>query len=141
MRTFFLAIFFFTATSLYAQRECATSSYTEALLSSDKKWAVRVAEAEAFLQRQSRLMRETGDGSATSSSHIIIPVVVHIVYHSDAENISDAQVKSQLEALNRDFRRTNGDTLNTPERFRPVAADVQISFQQAFEALGLPGQE
>jgi len=35
---------------------------------------------------------------------VTIPVVVHVVYTQEAENISDAQIKSQLAVLNRDFR-------------------------------------
>lgn len=43
---------------------------------------------------------------------VILPVVVHIVYASDKENISDAQVLSQIDILNRDF------SGNTPGQYR-----------------------
>ena len=33
-----------------------------------------------------------------------IPVVVHVVWNTDAQNISDEQVHSQIEVLNQDFR-------------------------------------
>ncbi|MBC7864292.1 MAG: T9SS type A sorting domain-containing protein [Bacteroidia bacterium] len=42
----------------------------------------------------------------------IIPVVVHIIHLGGTENISDAQVQSQIDVLNEDFRKiagTNGD--------------------------------
>lgn len=42
----------------------------------------------------------------------IIPVVVHIIHNGGAENISDAQIQSQIDVLNEDFRKisgTNGD--------------------------------
>src|SRR5690349_20545549 len=44
---------------------------------------------------------------------IVIPVVVHVLYNTPAENISDAQILSQLEVLNKDYRRLNSDTTNT----------------------------
>lgn len=67
------------------------------------------------------------------SGLINIPVVVHIVSRNNhpIENISDAQVLSQIEALNRDFRRQNTDQKNTPAEFSPVAADCTIEFQLA----------
>ena len=40
---------------------------------------------------------------------ITIPVVVHIVYNTSSENLSDAQVQSQIAVLNEDFRRLNAD--------------------------------
>ena len=42
----------------------------------------------------------------------IIPVVVHVIHLGGTENISDAQIQSQIDVLNEDFRKilgTNGD--------------------------------
>lgn len=62
---------------------------------------------------------------------IKIPVVVHVLYKTSDQNISDEQIKSQIDVLNKDFRRKNADTSNTPLRFKNVAADVQIEFALA----------
>jgi len=59
---------------------------------------------------------------------IVIPVVIHLLYHTAAENITDAQILSQLEVLNKDYRRLNNDTINTPAPFKQVAADARITF-------------
>ena len=59
---------------------------------------------------------------------ITIPVVFHVVYNNSAQNISDAQIMSQLDVLNEDFRRLNADTVNTPSAFQGVAADTEIEF-------------
>jgi len=61
---------------------------------------------------------------------ITIPVVVHVVHtvNRPVTNISDAKVYSQLEALNRDFRRMNADTTDTYIDFKPIAADTEIEF-------------
>jgi len=60
----------------------------------------------------------------------ILPTVVHIIYRneSDAWNISNAQVLSQIQVLNEDFMRQNPDTGNTPVVFRPVASNSNIQF-------------
>jgi hypothetical protein len=59
---------------------------------------------------------------------IIIPVVVHVLYNTTAENISDEQIISQINSLNKDYRRQNADAVNTPAAFKNVAADVRIQF-------------
>ena len=60
-----------------------------------------------------------------------IPVYVHVVYSNSNENISDAQINSQIAVLNKDFRRTNSDANNTPSEFSGVAADSEITFSLA----------
>jgi Pregnancy-associated plasma protein-A/Secretion system C-terminal sorting domain len=59
---------------------------------------------------------------------IKIPVVVHIVWKNDEENITDAQIQSQLDVLNKDFRKLNTDFKNVPSVFKDVAADCEIEF-------------
>jgi hypothetical protein len=59
---------------------------------------------------------------------ITIPVVVHVVWNTSAENISNAQIQSQIDVLNEDFRRLNADASNTPNDFLGVASDTEIEF-------------
>lgn len=69
---------------------------------------------------------------------ITIPVVVHVIHNGEAvgtgTNISDAQVLSQIEVLNRDYRRLNADTSSTPAPFKPLAADFELEFKLAVRA-------
>jgi hypothetical protein len=62
---------------------------------------------------------------------VTIPVVVHVVYNADVQNISDAQVESQMRILNEDYRRTNADVSAVPTPFQPLVADSKIEFQLA----------
>lgn len=128
MRTLLSFAFLLAGLFSYAQERCATADYFETQKASNPIEAKRIADAENFLQQRTASATNARSGAPTV---IKIPVVVHIVYKNAADNISDAVVKSQIEALNRDFRRTNGDTANTPVRFRAVAADVQIEFYLA----------
>ena len=59
---------------------------------------------------------------------ITIPVVIHVVYNTAAQNISDAQIANQMETLNKDFRKLNADASSVPTPFKPLAADVEINF-------------
>lgn len=60
-----------------------------------------------------------------------IPVVVHVVYQTAQQNISDQQIASQIDALNRDYRMTNPDAANVPAPFKPTASDVRVTFALA----------
>lgn len=72
-----------------------------------------------------------GDTGGDNLGVINIPVYVHVVYSNSNQNISDAQIASQISVLNDDFRRTNNDANNTPNEFSGVAADTEISFTLA----------
>ena len=57
-----------------------------------------------------------------------VRVVVHVVYKTDAENISDAQIKSQIAAMNKDFRATNPDKSKTPAPWKGLVTDARVNF-------------
>jgi hypothetical protein len=58
---------------------------------------------------------------------ITVPVVIHILYNNTTQNISDAQVLSQLDVLNKDYRKLN-KVQNIPAAFASLAADSKIVF-------------
>jgi hypothetical protein len=62
---------------------------------------------------------------------ITVPVVVHVVSKETEENISEAQIKSQIAVLNKDFRATNTDATNTPSVWSGLVADAKIQFALA----------
>jgi tRNA1(Val) A37 N6-methylase TrmN6 len=49
------------------------------------------------------------------------------LYRTAAENISDAQIQSQIDVLNDDFNATNSDFNSVPALFSGVATNVGIS--------------
>lgn len=57
-----------------------------------------------------------------------VPIVVHVIYNTPEENLSDAVIQRQIEILNRDYRRQNSDAADTRAVFQPVAADAGIEF-------------
>lgn len=74
-----------------------------------------------------------------ASQPVIIPVVVHVIYSSNEQNISNEQVKSQISALNRDYRKKNEDARYIPSAFKSFAADTRIEFRLATtDPSGLP---
>jgi hypothetical protein len=62
---------------------------------------------------------------------VTIPVVVHVVHRAAEENISDTQIKSQIDVLNRDFRAKNADKSKVPAVWKSLVADAKIEFALA----------
>ncbi|GAA3649231.1 zinc metalloprotease [Flavivirga jejuensis] len=63
---------------------------------------------------------------------ITIPVIVHVVnYKPDPFTISDEKIQSQINVLNKDFRKKNSDYIKTPDEFINLVADVGIEFTLA----------
>lgn len=70
----------------------------------------------------------TASRDTLANEVIIIPVVVHVLYNNNDQNISDQQVISQITSLNNDYRRRNADAINTPAAFKDAATDTRIQF-------------
>ncbi len=99
----------------------------ERLLKTDPTYKKNILKIERFTKEYVKLNAKFG----LRSGVVIIPVVVHVVYNTSAQNISNAQIQSQITILNNDFRRLNADAGLTPTDFQPVAADARIQFQLA----------
>jgi hypothetical protein len=67
-------------------------------------------------------------GAAARTTKATIPVIVHVVYNTDEQNISDAQVKSQVKVLNLDYRAMNPDHSKVPAPWKNLVADANIEF-------------
>jgi hypothetical protein len=110
------------ATNAIARRSCASQDVLEEQLKADPTLVLRMNQIEAFTQK-SILTNRLVNGK------VVIPVVVNVLYKTTAENISDAQIQSQIDVLNKDFTATNPDFSNTPAEFAGVAANVGITFE------------
>jgi len=110
-----------THTSAEAHRGCASTEVLERQLQEDPKMAIRMNEIESFTERAIK------EGRLVNGK-IQIPVVVNVLYRTSAENISLAQIQSQIDVLNKDFNAQNSDynTANNP--YSSVRANVGISF-------------
>jgi len=129
---FITCLVFLPASKAFAQQnatypihQCGTMEHLSECLQKNATTANNMQAIERFTQNwiaQSASQRQV--------DVVTIPVVFHVVHSisNPASNISDAQLLSQLDALNRDFRRTNTDADETPAIFQSIAADVEIEF-------------
>ena len=124
MKKFIILIFLvFFGLVVNAQQRCGTTDYTLQLM--EKYPEYKLAKEKVNLET-TRWLKNNPDHNLKSI--ITIPVVVHVVWNTNAENISDAQILSQMDVLNDDFRRTNSDASNTPSVWQNIAADCEIDF-------------
>jgi chitodextrinase len=121
---FTLILTFSISLLLNAQRKCGTMEHLHQQHQHDHELEQRMQKIEhqtaRFIEENHEVLR--------NANVIRIPVVVHVVWRTSAENISDAQVLSQITVLNQDFRRTNTDASQTLSQFQGVAADAEIEF-------------
>lgn len=103
---------------------CATNENLKDQLRSNPSLITHLQEVERQLQEQ---MHE-----GSRASVLTIPVIFHVIYNGDAygtgENITDEQILSQLDALNRDFNNWNADTIGIPAPFKPLLGNMQVEF-------------
>lgn len=116
---FLACLFFFGQTTSAQDRNCGSMDYLQQQMEQDPKRAKKLENIENF----TRQYLSNPDNSRIDGI-VTIPVVVHVVWNTSAENISDAQILSQIQVLNEDFRRLNSDADGT----WPQAADAEIEF-------------
>lgn len=115
------------------QRRCGSEFGTNDILQMGPDVRNRYLQLQRFTRQYIQNLRnKQGDGfDGARGSSIIIPVVVHIVWRTAAENIPDARVTQQIDRLNKDYQRLNADAGSVPAEFAGVASNLQIQFKLA----------
>ncbi|MCC2547293.1 GEVED domain-containing protein [Hymenobacter sp. BT175] len=108
-------------------RQCATMNSLAAQLAADPAMAQRMNNIEAQT-RQFAASPAGADQQRSTAVSITIPVVVHVLYNTTAQNVSDSQIASQIAVLNEDFQKLNSDVSKTPSAFAGSVADVGVAF-------------
>ncbi|MBF4467620.1 zinc metalloprotease [Flavobacterium sp. LC2016-12] len=103
------------------QRRCASQEVLEAQLKANPTLAITMNEIEAFTTNRILTNRLV-------NGKVEIPVVVNVLYKTTAQNISNAQIQSQIDVLNKDFNALNSDYNSVPALFAGVKANVGITF-------------
>lgn len=110
--------------------DCATAEGYDERLANDPIFREAIERVERLTAEYIENIA-TEDPYGFGSEVITIPVVVHVVYNNATENISDAQVQSQITALNDVFRATNTGIGALPGAFSPLVSDLRIQFALA----------
>ncbi|MFF2276182.1 M43 family zinc metalloprotease [Agromyces sp. NPDC058126] len=104
---------------------CGTMEEHRRLISTSEEYV----RARAAIENHARQFPADEEAMQARFPGVVrIPVVVHVLHNTAALNISDAQVQSQIDVLNRDFRATNPDVSAVPGVFQPLVADARVEF-------------
>ena len=101
-------------------RGCASQDVHERQLRENPLLAQKMAEIEAITQ-EAILTNRIVNGV------LEIPVVFNVLYRTTAENISQAQLQSQIDVLNADFQGTNAD-YNSSNPYNSVRGAINVKF-------------
>ena len=109
------------------KRKCGTSEVNKRLIEQIPTYATnrRAAEMHALSWNRIKPMIRAAPKVVT------IPVVVHVVYNTSEQNISEEQIHSQIFILNEDYRMRNSDISSVPEPFRSLCEDSYVEFKLA----------
>ncbi len=119
---FIYAVIILLSPDIFGQRNCATNEVFLEQIANNPHFLEKVREIEYHTQSVIRSHQNTVTGVIT------IPVHVIVVYSTTEENISYAQIESQITVLNEDFSKLNPDWSLTPDEFYSRVADIQIQF-------------
>jgi Pregnancy-associated plasma protein-A/Secretion system C-terminal sorting domain len=123
MQKLILFLFLFIHTWIFAQNNpCAADLYLKNQIKKDPNYLLLLEKSE---QKTAQCI---ADNKANSRAVITIPIVIHVVYNLNSENISDAQIMSQIKVLNDDFRKKNNWAQTVPIQYQSSAADAEIEF-------------
>lgn len=104
---------------------CGTYEYNTMLMQKNSTYKLRHEQLEVITKNKSA----QGAHILSTDTLVTIPVVIHVVYHTTAENIADQQIASQMEVLNEDYSGTNLDAIYIPQCFQAVkAGDIKLRF-------------
>jgi Pregnancy-associated plasma protein-A len=108
------------------ERQCAAEDVFQEQLTANPSLQKQRDDLEAFTNR---FVQTNGASRLLANGIIEIPVVFNVIYKTAVQNISDAQLQSQIDVLNEDFATTNADYGLTPALFTSVrSGDVGVRF-------------
>ncbi len=98
-------------------RTCASHTVLQQQLQQDPARRQMLRQIEDATQRY---VNSVGTARATQTR--TIPVYVHVIYNTSQENISAAQIQSQIDVLNLDYSGQNADLANVPSIFQSATS-------------------
>lgn len=108
-----------------SHRNCGTMENLAKLIQEDSSLKAKMEQSKQNLKNY---IDQNYDALSQERVIYTIPTVVHVVYRNATQNVSDAQILSQIAALNKDYRKLNPDVSQVPAAWSNLAADIGIEF-------------
>ncbi len=107
------------------QRKCAADEVLQEQLKADPSLRNRMEQVEEFTRR---FVENPQNNRLLTNGIIEIPVVVNVLYKTNVQNVSAAQIQTQIDVLNKDFSATNSDYNLTSTYNGVKSGDVGVRF-------------
>lgn len=130
MRLYALCLLLLSLLRVPAQEFCGTTFMDEELIRMHP-------EMESIYRGQQQVL----NFKPATSAVVTIPVVIHVVYNTPAQQVSQQLLSQSIDVLTKDFRRQNSDAGNTgqfggyqsptglwSQNYNNIAADCEIAF-------------
>jgi hypothetical protein len=105
-------------------RSCGTMAVHMMLLETNRSFRMNQMRLEGATEK---LRSVSMDVAKTTT--VTVKTIVHVVYKLAQQNISDAQINSQIAVLNKDFSATNTDKSRVPTPFKGLVTSAHIQFR------------
>ena len=110
---------------LTAQTRCLTHEVHQ------KKMEMDALYRKHFELENNRILNNGIIATSMLDTTITIPVVIHVLFNSAEQNISDEEIQSQIDILNEDFAANNASSLDVPTDWINLITDSKIRFKLA----------
>ncbi len=124
LSTMFVALACFTASA--QAPKCHTDEAHQQLLNSNPALMQQLQSNEISVREW---IQNNRNGQQRGASTLVtIPVVFHVVYKNNTQNIADSNLVRQIDILNECYRLQNTNFSQTRAIFDTIAADVEVEF-------------
>jgi hypothetical protein len=120
----FLTLFPFITNA--QSNKCATMQNLNKSIAQNPGLKQRMLENEEATRNW--IFKNSSSSKLGKGGIITIPTVVHVIMKDTSINITDNQIYSQINVLNKDFRLMNADTLSSQHPFWQFVSDTKIEF-------------
>jgi hypothetical protein len=115
----------FAEESASTERKCSSHDVLEEQMKADPSLRLRMEAIEEFTRR---FEQDAAANRLLPDGTIEIPVVFNVLYRTAAQNVSLAQLQSQIDVLNEDFSATNADYNLTSTYNSVKAGNIKVRF-------------
>lgn len=106
------------------EKRCSTNEYLEHKFEAHPE----LKEQRAQMKQKLEALVENNKFRTNADGNLVIPVVIHIVYETNGQNLPESRINSQMQTLNDDYNMLNEDLDEVPSEFEDVVASVGIEF-------------
>lgn len=128
-----LALLAFVFSNVFAQQPlqmCGADEISYQLYIDNPALRAQMESNRAYLKNFTQ-QYISAHSQRNADSIYTVPVVFHVIHMYGQENITDEQVMSGLQVLNRNFSNQHPDSANIVAAFKPITANCEIEFKLA----------